>query len=62
MTVRVTFTDDSRRFLRTTGERYPYAFVYLAGQVRLFLDGHVDREHLETVRNALENELDGERR
>lgn len=61
MTVRVTFTEDSRRFLHTCGERYPYAFGYLASQVQLFLDGHTTREHLKAVLDALETELDGER-
>lgn len=60
MSAPVTFTEDSRRFLHTTGERYPYAFGYLAGQVRLFLTGHATQEHLEAVFNALETELEGE--
>jgi hypothetical protein len=61
MTVHVTFSENSHRFLHTLGERYPYAFGYLAGQVQLFLDGHATREHLQAVLHALEAELDGER-
>jgi hypothetical protein len=52
--------EGSRRFLHTLGERYPYAFGYLAVQVRLFLDGSSTADGLKAVLDALEAELEGE--
>jgi hypothetical protein len=62
MTVRVSFDDLTRRFLRTTGECYPYAYGYLVAQIRGYLDGDISRERMEAVLDALDAELRGDRR
>lgn len=41
MTVRVSFDESTRRFLHTTGQCYPYAYGYLASQIRGYLDGDI---------------------
>lgn len=62
MTVRFTFDQDDHRFLRSREQCYPYAFGYLASAVRNYLKGETTRQRLAAVLDALETELDGERR
>jgi hypothetical protein len=61
MTVRVSFDESARRFLHTTGERYPYAYGYLVSEIRGYLDGDISRERIEAVLNALNTELRDDR-
>jgi hypothetical protein len=61
VSVRVSFDETGRECLRTTEQRYPYAYGYLAGQVRDYLNGNTTEQRLEAVLEALNAALRGER-
>jgi hypothetical protein len=53
----VALSAQTRVFLRTTGDRYPYAYGYLRNAVSSYLDGATSAARLRAVLAALEAEL-----
>lgn len=58
----VTFDEQAREHLHTTGERYPFAYGWLSGAVASVLDGTSDLARLRAVLDALDSALGSDAR
>jgi hypothetical protein len=56
-TTEIALSAQTRVFLRTTGDRYPYAYGYLRNAVSSYLAGATSAARLRAVLAALEAEL-----